>query len=111
MEDYTRRSVAIYTFQEHMTHFFDVNSLTLNTLKLVHQVEGFAVSYSSDEIGQVDVRASEWLGGYVDRARFGMGSAAKEGSFQSGTGTRAEAGVIIWQKFTIGSFFLLENCG
>ena len=50
--------VPIHAFQEHLTGFSNVESITFSTLKLVHEVGGFAVS-TRDGIGLVGVRASE----------------------------------------------------
>ena len=64
------------------------------TLDLVHQVGGFTVSKGSDELGQVGMRISEWLGWDVDVVCFAACMDAREGSFQDGEGSRVEAAVV-----------------
>ena len=54
----------------HLTCFSNVKSSTLRTLELVQWVGGFTISKGGDGIRQAGVRASETLGGDVDRVCF-----------------------------------------
>ena len=51
--------MPIHAFQEHLTCFSNVKSITFLTLESVYTVGGFTVSKGSDEISQVGVMASE----------------------------------------------------
>jgi hypothetical protein len=80
-------------FQEYLTCFSNVKSITFCTLVFVHQVGGFIVSKSSDGIGQVGIGAGEWLGANVDEVSFAVSMVAGGGSFQGGERTWTEVGV------------------
>ena len=65
---------------------------------LVHQVGIFTINKDGDGIGQVGVKATEWLD--VDGAWFAAGLVAWGGFFQGGKGLRTEAVLMrIWYKF------------
>ena len=51
--------LAANVFQEHLTSFTNVKSITFPTMKLVHQVRGFEVNEGGGEIGQIGVKVSE----------------------------------------------------
>ena len=52
-------------FRQHLTSFFNIESITFSTLELIDQDRGFAVSKDDDddddddEISQVGVKANE----------------------------------------------------
>ena len=54
--------MPIHTFQEHLTCFSNVDSITFCTLELIHQVGKFTVSKRGDEIRQVNDWVEMWMG-------------------------------------------------
>ena len=59
VHDRTSGLMPIHMFQEHLTYFSNVKSITFHKIDLVHQIEGFIVSKGNDGIRQFNIKASE----------------------------------------------------
>ena len=76
--------MLILVFQENLTCFSNVKSITVYRLELIHQVGEFILSNIFDGIEQVVVRASERLDWDVYTVCFSMGLVATDESFCGG---------------------------